>query len=246
MLSNGLFGIGPVHPSDHGDRPDDSLCPRARADRSAGELVRAGQSQPPDHLHRPGLSFARRRLSDLHLGRRCLAAVRPRIIARSFEEWFLELLRQGGREYWFDPGFRRFWRPVAVAPIPRRQPSAVGQAPTLRRPRRAACCARGPTSATSPRASASPPRRRADLPPSATRRPRNERVASLWGLIVSSAACSTDSKFATAGGRRRLMKGWVYTTRVFLPVSLRTLPPRRAPRFLSPPCEGGAGGLVPA
>lgn len=29
----------------------------------------------------------------------------PRIIARSFEEWFLELLRKGGREYWFDPGF---------------------------------------------------------------------------------------------------------------------------------------------
>jgi len=29
----------------------------------------------------------------------------PRIIAQSFEEWFLELLRQGGREYWFDPGF---------------------------------------------------------------------------------------------------------------------------------------------
>jgi hypothetical protein len=29
----------------------------------------------------------------------------PRIIARSFEEWFLELLRQGGREYWFEPGF---------------------------------------------------------------------------------------------------------------------------------------------
>jgi hypothetical protein len=29
----------------------------------------------------------------------------PRIIARSFEDWFLELLRQGAREYWFDPGF---------------------------------------------------------------------------------------------------------------------------------------------
>jgi hypothetical protein len=27
----------------------------------------------------------------------------PRIVARSFDEWFLELLRQGGREYWFDP-----------------------------------------------------------------------------------------------------------------------------------------------
>jgi hypothetical protein len=29
----------------------------------------------------------------------------PRIIARSFEDWFLELLRHGGREYWFEPGF---------------------------------------------------------------------------------------------------------------------------------------------
>jgi hypothetical protein len=28
---------------------------------------------------------------------------RPRVIAPSFEAWFLELLRQGGREYWFDP-----------------------------------------------------------------------------------------------------------------------------------------------
>ena len=31
---------------------------------------------------------------------------RPRLIAPSFESWFLELLRQGGREYWFDPGFK--------------------------------------------------------------------------------------------------------------------------------------------
>jgi hypothetical protein len=29
----------------------------------------------------------------------------PRIIATSFDEWFLELLRHGGREYWFDDGF---------------------------------------------------------------------------------------------------------------------------------------------
>jgi hypothetical protein len=35
----------------------------------------------------------------------------PRIIARSFEEWFLELLRQGGREYWFDPEFSDFGDP---------------------------------------------------------------------------------------------------------------------------------------
>ncbi len=33
------------------------------------------------------------------------ARSRPRVIAPSFEAWFLELLRQGGREYWFDPGF---------------------------------------------------------------------------------------------------------------------------------------------
>jgi hypothetical protein len=31
-----------------------------------------------------------------------LAHSAPRIIARSFDEWFLELMRQGGREYWFD------------------------------------------------------------------------------------------------------------------------------------------------
>jgi hypothetical protein len=35
----------------------------------------------------------------------------PRIIARGFEEWFLELMRQGGREYWFDPGFVDFGDP---------------------------------------------------------------------------------------------------------------------------------------
>ena len=37
----------------------------------------------------------------------------PRIIARSFEEWFLELLRQGGREYWFDPVFPDLGAPWA-------------------------------------------------------------------------------------------------------------------------------------
>jgi hypothetical protein len=39
------------------------------------------------------------------------SASSPRIIARSFEEWFLELMRQGGREYWFDPGFVDFGEP---------------------------------------------------------------------------------------------------------------------------------------
>jgi hypothetical protein len=29
----------------------------------------------------------------------------PRLIAPSFEAWFLRLLHEGGREYWFDPSF---------------------------------------------------------------------------------------------------------------------------------------------
>jgi hypothetical protein len=35
----------------------------------------------------------------------------PRIIARSFDEWFLELMRQGGREYWLDPRSADFGDP---------------------------------------------------------------------------------------------------------------------------------------
>jgi hypothetical protein len=51
----------------------------------------------------------------------------PRIIARCFEEWFIELIRQGGREYWFDEGFEDFgdpWRShrhhVANPPLSRK------------------------------------------------------------------------------------------------------------------------------
>ena len=93
-----------AHPSDLGDRPDDSLRPRARDDRAARELVRARQPQSADDLHRSCLSPARRGLPDLHFGRRRVRSSSPRIIARSFDEWFLELMHQGGREYWFDPG----------------------------------------------------------------------------------------------------------------------------------------------
>jgi hypothetical protein len=35
----------------------------------------------------------------------------PRIIARGFEHWFLELVRQGGREYWFDADFEGLGAP---------------------------------------------------------------------------------------------------------------------------------------
>ena len=75
-LSNGLFGGGPfIHPI----TAIGPMIPFARVpehDRPARELVRAGQSQPADDLHRPGLSLAGRQLSDLHLRRRRDRAVR--------------------------------------------------------------------------------------------------------------------------------------------------------------------------
>ena len=75
MLSNGLYRSGPlIHPIS----AIGPMIPFARVpehDRPARELVRAGQSQPPDRLHRPGLSAARRRAPDLHLGRRLARAV---------------------------------------------------------------------------------------------------------------------------------------------------------------------------
>ncbi|WP_337176533.1 SMI1/KNR4 family protein [Paludisphaera sp.] len=39
------------------------------------------------------------------------AGTKPRIIARSFEEWFLAMLSHGGREYWLDPDFDDFGAP---------------------------------------------------------------------------------------------------------------------------------------
>ncbi|MFO0892819.1 MAG: SMI1/KNR4 family protein [Isosphaeraceae bacterium] len=46
----------------------------------------------------------------------------PRVIAPSFEDWFIAMLASGGREYWFDPGFRDLGHPWAAhrthAPVP--------------------------------------------------------------------------------------------------------------------------------
>jgi hypothetical protein len=54
----------------------------------------------------------------------------PRIIARSFDDWFIELLRQGGREYWFDPDFEGFGAPWLSH---RRHAPRPGLSETLRR-----------------------------------------------------------------------------------------------------------------
>ncbi|MDG3003717.1 SMI1/KNR4 family protein [Paludisphaera mucosa] len=39
------------------------------------------------------------------------AGTKPRIVARSFEEWFLTLLNHGGREYWLESDFESFGTP---------------------------------------------------------------------------------------------------------------------------------------
>ncbi len=56
-----------------------------------------------------------------------LAQSAPRLISTSFEAWFLEILRTGGREYWFDPGFPALGDPwtehrrhTPVPPLPDR------------------------------------------------------------------------------------------------------------------------------
>lgn len=65
----------------------------------------------------------------------------PRVIARSFAEWLGRVLLEGGREYWFDPGFRTFgdpWtehRSHAPAPhLPERLKPLTSQALTYMRP----------------------------------------------------------------------------------------------------------------
>ena len=93
----------------------------------------------------------------------------PRIIARCFEEWFLELLRAGGREYWFDPEFTDFGDPwqshryyVANPPLSGRLRTFADRVDQLLR------------SGADEREIASelglPPRSGADFPPSAARR----------------------------------------------------------------------------
>ncbi len=52
---------------------------------------------------------------------------RPRVIATSFDEWFLNVLRGGGREYWFAPSFEDLGDPwiahrqhTPIPPLPER------------------------------------------------------------------------------------------------------------------------------
>src|SRR5262249_57708767 len=56
-----------------------------------------------------------------------LRGTTPRLIAPSFAAWFVRLLHEGGREYWFDAGFHPLGDPwaehrrrVPIPPLPHR------------------------------------------------------------------------------------------------------------------------------
>jgi hypothetical protein len=104
MLSDGLFGPGPlVHPIS-------AIGPMVIFSRIHDLLVQPEswfelgnpniETICVDLAYRwPGGSYPVFTSGDEASG------TMPRIIARSFEEWFLELLRHGGREYWFERSF---------------------------------------------------------------------------------------------------------------------------------------------
>ncbi len=104
ILSNGLYRYGPlIHPLS-------AIGPMIPFARMPGMIV---QPESWFELGNPNLQTI-----CIDLGYRLPGAGNPiftsgddtrnsppRIIARSFDEWFIELLRQGGREYWFDADF---------------------------------------------------------------------------------------------------------------------------------------------
>ncbi len=68
-------------------------------------------------------------------------STRPRLIATSFESWLLRLLREGGRSYWLDPGFKGLGDPwdehrhrTPVPPLPARLKPLASRVRPLMRP----------------------------------------------------------------------------------------------------------------
>jgi hypothetical protein len=124
-LSNGLFGSGPfIHPV-NAIRPARPFAGASQAiDRpdSWFELGKPnGQAIYIDLGYRfPGGSYP------IYSAKDNVTGSLPRIIARSFEEWLLALLRDGGREYWLDRRFQALTEPwQAHRPLPVHDVSAV-------------------------------------------------------------------------------------------------------------------------
>jgi hypothetical protein len=110
MLSNGLFSTGPlIHPIN-------AIGPMIPFARVPDLIV---QPESWFELGNPNLQTVCIDLAYRLPGGGCpiftsgdeASQCPPRIIARGFEEWFLEVLRNGGREYWLDPEFAGFGDP---------------------------------------------------------------------------------------------------------------------------------------
>ena len=123
---------GPADPPALGDRPDGPVRPGARAGGPARELVRAGQPERRDRLHRPRLPLAAAATARSS-PRATTSAEPPPADRRRASRLVPRLLREGGREYWFDPGFRRPGRPLAERTAPRPGPAAARPAPAAGR-----------------------------------------------------------------------------------------------------------------
>jgi hypothetical protein len=110
MISNGLDGAKPfIHPTA-------AIRPMGPVVRSPGALA---QPESWFEMGNPGQQAIGIDLAYQLPGGGCpiftsgdqATSSPPRIIARNFEEWFLNLLRHRGREYWLDPEFEDFGDP---------------------------------------------------------------------------------------------------------------------------------------
>ena len=113
-----LSAIGPMVPFARVPEPG----------RPARELVRAGQPERRDGLHRPRLSLAGGGLPDLHVGRRP-GAEPPSGDRDELRGVVPRVLHRGGREYWFEPGFFAPGRPLERASPAHARPAAAGSPP---------------------------------------------------------------------------------------------------------------------
>ena len=122
-----------------GHRADGPLRPRPGPGCAARELVRAGQPERRDRLHRPGLSMAGGRLSDLHLARRPGAEPAQGDRDELRGNWFLQAAStRGGANTgstralstWATPGPAR----GRGYPPPHRCPTACARSPPMSLP----------------------------------------------------------------------------------------------------------------
>ena len=120
-------------PPDHRDRPDGPLRTDARLVDPARKLVRAGQPEHGDRLRRSGATTGPAAAIPIFVSGDEQTGTTPRIIARSFEEWFLDCSAREAA----NTGSTRV-RPISATPGRRTagtppQPELPESAPPVRR-----------------------------------------------------------------------------------------------------------------